>query len=50
MRFDLPAEEYAARQEQIRLLAERAAACRQCHLFDTRTKVVPGQGDVRTRS
>jgi DNA polymerase len=49
LRLDLPAEEYAARRQKIVELAERVAVCRQCHLAETRTKVVPGQGDVRTR-
>lgn len=49
LRLDLSPTDYAARQEQIRLLAKRADACRECPLGSTRTKVVPGQGDVRTR-
>ena len=49
LRLDLPAKEYKARQKAMAELGERVAACQQCHLFETRTKVVPGQGDVRTR-
>jgi uracil-DNA glycosylase len=49
LRLDMPADDYADRQQRIRQLVQQVAVCRKCRLAETRTKVVPGQGDVRTR-
>jgi len=49
-RLDLPADEYRQRIAHMRNLDDQQVkTCRKCHLCETRTKTVFGQGDLRTR-
>jgi len=50
LRLDMAAEEYQRRLKHLRNLDDKEVkVCRKCHLVETRTKSVFGQGDIRTR-
>jgi DNA polymerase len=50
VRLDMAGDEYKRRFEHLRNLDDKQVKiCRKCHLGETRTKSVFGQGDLRTR-
>jgi DNA polymerase len=50
VRLDMPIDEYNRRHSHLRDIDEKQVRqCTKCHLHETRTKTVFGQGDIRTR-
>lgn len=50
VRLDMPIDEYNRHHSHLRDIDEKQVRqCTKCHLHETRTKTVFGQGDIRTR-
>jgi DNA polymerase len=50
VRLDMPKADFTRRSEQLKKLNDAGVSkCRKCHLCETRTRTVFGQGEARTR-